>query len=317
MTAPSATSSSTGRETWKSPLTSSGLRRTAGLKSFGNRKGKGGLRNMDIILAPAALRGVAALGGLFLFSAVENIFPFRKRADPIFRHYGLTLWTAGGNAAIIHFLLGGAVIAYGGFLAARGIGLLRVFPVSPIWDIVASLLFLDFVTYLWHMAYHRLPLLWRLHRVHHSDRDLDVSSASRFHLGEIFVSTVLRLIAITLWGPALISVILFEGALLTAAQFQHSNFRMPDRYDTAVRLIFVTPDMHRVHHSDALSETNSNYSTIFSFWDRIVGTYRTAPQERIVIGLQEYSRSEDRTFMRLMRMPFGPACRRENLKAEG
>ncbi|HLG21400.1 MAG TPA: sterol desaturase family protein, partial [Candidatus Manganitrophaceae bacterium] len=133
----------------------------------------------------------------------------------------------------------------------------------------------------------------------------------------VSLSVLLRLGAVTLWGPAPISILIFEGALLIAAQFQHSNFRIPEPFDSALRWLFVTPDMHRVHHSDVPGETNSNYSTIFSFWDRTLGTYRMAPQERIVIGLPEYSRSEDRTFMRLMRMPFGPACRRENLKAEG
>lgn len=263
---------------------------------------------MDILLTPTGLRGLAGFVGLFLFMAIENFFPFRKRVDPIVRHYGLNLLIAGGNAIILGIAFGGTVVAYARFLEARGIGLLHLLPIGLGWNIVLSLLYLDFVTYLWHMAYHRLPLLWRLHRVHHTDRDLDVTSASRFHLSEIGVSILLRLGAMTLLGPAWISVILFEGALLLAAQFQHSNFRIPEPLESAVRWVFVTPDMHRVHHSDVPEETHSNYSTIFSFWDRSSGTYRMAPQERLVIGLKEYPNREDRTFLKLMAMPFGRRC---------
>lgn len=263
---------------------------------------------MDILFTPTGLRGLASFGGLFLFMAIENLFPFRKRVDPLLRHYGVNLLIAGGNAAILGVAFGWAVVAYARFLEARGIGLLHLFPVGLGWNIVLSLLFLDFVTYGWHLAYHRLPLLWRLHRVHHTDRDLDVTSASRFHLGEIGLSTLLRLGAMTLWGPAWLSIVVFEGALLLAAQFQHSNFRIPEPFDSAVRWLFVTPDMHRVHHSDLPAETNSNYSTIFSFWDRSIGTYRMAPQERLVIGLKEYPRREDRTLFKLMAMPFGRRC---------
>jgi sterol desaturase/sphingolipid hydroxylase (fatty acid hydroxylase superfamily) len=272
---------------------------------------------MDIILTPTGLRGLASFGGLFLFLAIENLFPFRKRVDPILRHYTVNLLIAGGNAAVMGVLLGGTVIAYAGFLEAKGIGLLHLFPVGLYWDVFLSLLYLDFVTYLWHIAYHRLPFLWRLHRVHHTDRDLDVTSASRFHLGEIFFSTLLRLGVMTLWGPAWVSVMIFEGALLLAAQFQHSNFRIPEPFESAIRLVFVTPDMHRVHHSDIPKETNSNYSTIFSFWDRLLKTYQIVPQEGIVIGLREYSSSEDRTFKRLLLMPFGPGCSEEVVEAGG
>lgn len=263
---------------------------------------------MDILLTPTGLRGLAGFAGLFLFMAIENLSPFRKRVDPILRHYGLNLLIAGGNALIIGIAFGSAVITYARLLESRGIGLLQLFPVGLGWDIVLSLLYLDFVTYLWHMAYHRLPFLWRLHRVHHTDRDLDVTSASRFHLSEVGVSVLLRLGAMTLLGPAWISVVIFEGVLLLAAQFQHSNFRIPEPFESAMRWIFVTPDMHRVHHSDVPAETNSNYSTIFSVWDRSIGTYRMAPQERLVIGLKEYPNPEDRTFLKLMAMPFGRRC---------
>ena len=271
---------------------------------------------MDIVLTPTGLRGLAGFGGLLLFMAIETLSPFRKRVDPVLRHYGINLLIAGGNALLAGAFFGGAVAAYAGFLSAKKIGLLHLLPVGLGWNVLLSLLYFDFVTYLWHIGYHRLPILWRLHRVHHTDRDLDVTSASRFHLGEIFLSTLFRLGAMTLWGPALISILIFEGALLAAAQFQHSNFKVPEPLEPALRLLLVTPDMHRAHHSDLPEETNSNFSTIFSWWDRFFKTYRIVPQESIVIGLREYPNPEDRTLGRLIRMPFGPACGKEMLEAK-
>lgn len=271
---------------------------------------------MDIVLSPTGLRGLAGFGGLLLFMAIENLFPFRKRVDPILRHYGVNLLISGVNAAIVGIAFGGAIASYARFLEAQRFGLLHLFPVGPGWNIALSILYFDFTTYLWHIAYHRVPLLWRLHRVHHTDRDLDVTSGSRFHLGEIVLSILFRLAVTALWGPAVISILIFEGALLAAAQFQHSNFRIPGPLEPALRLVFATPDMHRAHHSDRPEETNSNFSTIFSFWDRLLGTYRIVPQESIVIGLREYSRPEERTLARLIRMPFGPACSKEILEAK-
>lgn len=266
---------------------------------------------MDILFTVTGLRGLAGFGGLFLFLIVENVFPYRRRVDPALSHYGINLAIAAGNAAIVGLLFGGAIIAYAGFLSGRRIGLLNVFPVGLAWNLLLSLLYFDFVTYLWHIAYHRIPLLWRLHRVHHTDRDLDVTSASRFHLGEIALSVLFRIGVMTLWGPAILSIVVFEGVLLAAAQFQHSNFKIPEPFEGWIRAILVTPDMHRVHHSDLPHETNSNFSTIFSIWDRLFKTFRIVPQEKIVIGLKEYPRPEDRTFVKLMALPFRRPCSKE------
>ncbi len=266
---------------------------------------------MEIPFTPSALRMLAGFGGLVLFSVSENCFPFRKRVDPILQHYGANLLIAVGNAAVIFLLLGGLAISYADFLTEHGIGLLNIFPVSRVWNIFFTVLFYDLVTCLCHIAYHRLPTLWRLHRVHHTDRDLDVTSASRFHPGEIFLSTLFQIGLMTFLGPQGLSFLIFQGVLLAAAQFQHSNFRFPESFDATIRLVFVTPDMHRIHHSDIPAETNSNYATIFSFWDRLLKTYCEAPQERIVIGLREYVNPEDICLKKLLLMPFEPGCDKE------
>jgi sterol desaturase/sphingolipid hydroxylase (fatty acid hydroxylase superfamily) len=263
---------------------------------------------MEIPFAPSTLRMFAGFGGLLLFLSVENFFPFRKRVNPILQHYSVNLLIAVGNAALISIILGGFAFSYTEFLSKHGIGLLNIFPTSGSWNIILTLLFYDFMTCLWHIAYHRLPVLWRLHRVHHTDRDLDVTSASRFHLGEILVSTLFQIGLMTLLGPEWVSFLIFQGTLLAAAQFQHSNFRIPEPIDSIIRRVFVTPDMHRIHHSDIPEETNSNYATIFSVWDRLLRTYREAPQERIVIGLREYGDPKDIGLKELLMMPFKPGC---------
>ncbi len=262
----------------------------------------------EMILTHHQMRGLASIGGLFLFLVIEKVAPFRRPVGPILHRYAANLLILAGNAGVTG-AMSGIVMAYAQYLSDRGIGLLHFFKVSLSWDILLSLLYLDFVTYLWHIAFHRLPFLWRLHRVHHSDRMLDVTSASRFHPGEIFVSILIKIGMITLWGPAWISVVIFEGILLAAAQFNHSNTQVP--FDSAIRRIFVTPDMHRIHHSEAPAETNSNYGTIFPFWDRLFTTYKSAPQEGIVFGLSEYPAAWKLTVRRLILMPFDAACGKE------
>ncbi|MFQ5597915.1 MAG: sterol desaturase family protein [Nitrospiria bacterium] len=266
---------------------------------------------MDVFSTPAGWRAFAAIGGLVLFLWVENRRPFRRRNDSVLPHYGLNLSLMIGNGAAVALVFGGVAVRYAAYLSSQGIGVLNFFPVSPFWNIVLTLIFYDLTTYCFHIAYHRIPVLWRLHRVHHCDRDLDVTSASRFHLGEVFLSTYLQIGLMTLLGPRTSSVLVFQAVMLSAAQFQHSNFKFPTPIDSAIRWIFVTPDMHRVHHSDLRENTNANYATIFSIWDRLFHSYHMVPQESITIGLQEYIHPEDRRLKQLLLMPFAPGCPRE------
>jgi len=239
--------------------------------------------------------------GFALFSILEYRFPFRHRTEPALRHGGVNLTLATINGGLL-FLLVGVVERFG--LVPPSTGIISLFDMRPAWRFVVSLLYLDGMTYLFHAAYHRLPWLWRLHRVHHTDRDLDTTSASRFHVGEVVLSTTLRFIVAIPLGPSGSEMGMFALLLLFSAQFQHANFRLPAAIEPAVRAIFVTPDMHRVHHSEHPAETRANFSAIFSFWDRLFGTYRMAPQAEIVIGLPEYRDRVSRTLPNLMRMPF-------------
>jgi sterol desaturase/sphingolipid hydroxylase (fatty acid hydroxylase superfamily) len=174
---------------------------------------------------------------------------------------------------------------------------------------------MDAWMYGWHRANHRIPLLWRFHRVHHSDPRLDVTTAARFHIGEIALSSTLRLAVFPLLGVALWQALLYEALLLPIIQFHHSNVALPERWDRLLRWVIVTPNMHRVHHSRFQPETDSNYSSIFSFWDRLARTFRQVHDARSLrIGLDEWDQEEWQTVSGLLRTPF--AARPVSLEQE-
>jgi sterol desaturase/sphingolipid hydroxylase (fatty acid hydroxylase superfamily) len=264
---------------------------------------------MEVAIITSIWRFLVAFAGLATFGALEIFLPFRNPMESRIRHYFRNLVIGVSNGLILHITTGGIIVAYYDALAKRGIGLLNLFHLGKWSNILLSLAFLDFITYIWHRAYHEVPFLWRLHRVHHSDLDLDVTSASRFHLTEVALSSAFKMFVGLLWGPSAIALAVHEAALGAAAQFQHANIRIPEPWESLIRRILVTPDMHHTHHSNRIEETNSNYSNLFSFWDRLLGTYiHLSEQERIIYGLKEYSKLSDASLGKLFVMPFGPRC---------
>lgn len=160
----------------------------------------------------------------------------------------------------------------------------------PLWvEVTLSILLLDFAIWAQHLITHKVPLFWRFHRVHHADRDMDVTTALRFHPVEILASMGLKIGLVYLMGPQAIAVLLFEVILNATALFNHSNLALPKWLDRGVRLVFVTPDMHRVHHSVLRAEHDSNYGFALSVWDRIFRTYVPQPaagHDNMVVGLE-------------------------------
>ena len=183
------------------------------------------------------------------------------------------------------------VLAVGAALdaSANGLGLFNIADL-PIWlEWIAAILILDFAIWAQHWATHKIPLLWRLHRVHHADRDMDVTTAIRFHPVEITLSMILKIGLVYLLGPAAGAVILFEVLLNGSALFNHGNIALPKRFDAILRRVLVTPDMHRVHHSIHRHEHDSNYGFALSIWDRLFGTYIAQPKgghDAMTIGLE-------------------------------
>jgi len=173
---------------------------------------------------------------------------------------------------------------------------------------ILAVIMLDGLIYLQHVISHHIPALWALHKVHHTDRDLDVTSALRFHPIEILFSMVYKMFWVIILGPSAAAVIIFEVILNGSAMFNHANMRLPLWLDKVLRIFIVTPDMHRVHHSVIEGETNSNYGFFLSIWDRLGRTYIPQPKrghDDMVIGLSEHQHNGPRSLAWSLSLPFG------------
>ena len=212
------------------------------------------------------------------------------------------------NSLVLRVLFPAAAVGIAYTAAASGWGLFNRVDL-PYWlEVLVAVLLLDLAIYLQHMLMHRVPLLWRLHRVHHADLDIDMTTGSRFHTLEIIVSMLIKWAVIFLLGPALLAVLIFETLLNGMAVFNHANVRLPGTIDRLLRLLLVTPDVHRVHHSILRHETNSNYGFNLSIWDRVFGTYIDQPQKghsAMTIGIPEFRdpRQVDRLYG-MLTLPF-------------
>lgn len=231
--------------------------------------------------------------GLFgLFALAETLAPRRVRSLPRGRRW-ITNWsfTVLNTIVLRVMAIGLPLLAVGAAMdaSANGWGLFNSLD-WPGWvELLAAVLVLDFAIWAQHLITHKIPLLWRLHRVHHADRDIDVTTAIRFHPVEIALSMLLKIGLVYALGPSALAIILFEIILNGTAMFNHANIRLPLAVDRVVRLVLVTPDMHRVHHSVHRHEHDSNYGFSLSIWDRLLGTYVAQPSDGhddMTIGLK-------------------------------
>jgi len=189
----------------------------------------------------------------------------------------------------------------------HGWGLLNVFPLPPWLALVVAVLALDLVIYLQHVMFHAVPLLWRLHRVHHADLDIDASTGVRFHTLEILLSLGIKMAAVVLLGASAMAVLVFEVLLNATSMFNHGNVRIPLGLDRYLRWVLVTPDMHRVHHSIVVAETNSNFGFNLSWWDCLLGTYRSQPaagHDGMTIGIDQFRGARELWLDRMLLQPF-------------
>ncbi len=189
----------------------------------------------------------------------------------------------------------------------RGWGLFNQFSLPSLVKIIFSILILDFVIYLQHAMFHVIPLFWRLHMVHHTDMDIDVTTGVRFHPIEIILSMGIKMIVVILTGVPPLAVLIFEIVLNGTSMFNHGNVRYSQNMDAILRLLVVTPEMHRVHHSTIRWESNSNLGFNFPWWDRLFGTYRPQPTKghlEMTIGLDQYKEPQKLTLPWLIILPF-------------
>lgn len=207
------------------------------------------------------------------------------------------------NGVLLRFLFPAAAAGMAAFAGRHGWGLFNYIEV-PFWVAAAgSVIALDFVIYTQHVMFHAVPVLWRLHRVHHTDLDIDVTTGVRFHPLEILLSLLIKFAAVVVLGPPVFAVVFFEVLLNGTAMFNHGNVRLPRALDRVLRWVVVTPDMHRVHHSVEPDETNSNFGFNLPWWDRLFGTYRAQPRlghTAMTIGIRTFR--DAATCSRLPRM---------------
>jgi len=251
---------------------------------------------------------LAVFIGLFVSMALLEHFSPRRKLRPVKVKRWFTNWAI----ILLDSLLVRLVFktaAVGGALWAsdNNIGLFNLVTL-PYWlAFVVSFIILDFSVWLSHVASHKIPIFWRIHRMHHSDIDIDVTTAIRFHPIEILLSMLWKYAIVLLLGAPAASVLLFEIVLNGGALFNHSNWRMPKVVDRYLRLIIVTPDMHRVHHSSEQNETDSNYGFNFSFWDRLFKTYIDQPKlghDKMQIGLKDWQDESPSRLLWSLLVPF-------------
>ncbi len=257
-------------------------------------------------LEQAALaRAGLVWGGFAVFLGLELLAPYRPGTVPKAGRWVTNISLTVLNGAVLNLLFGSAILATTAYVGREQQGLLYLWGLPGWARIAAAVVFLDFMLYVWHLLNHEVPLLWRLHRVHHSDVNMDVSAATRFHLGELTVSAVIKLGLVYFLGVRLSELLVFETLLVASAQFQHSSVRVPRALERAWWVLFVPPSMHRIHHSVIIRERNTNYGTIFSLWDRMLGTLLTGvDQGRIRIGMGAYRDPTRLGLVHLLRMPF-------------
>jgi sterol desaturase/sphingolipid hydroxylase (fatty acid hydroxylase superfamily) len=241
-----------------------------------------------------------------LLAAFEFTRPRRKPGHPRpgrwFTNCALTFI----NFFMVRVALGGAAFAAAEYASQRGWGFLNDLEASWPLEFAIGFVFLDLMIYLQHVLTHALPFLWRLHIVHHSDLDVDATTAMRFHPGEVLISMFFRIGVVAAMGIHSWTVLIYELAYNTALLFIHSNVKLSHAADANIRNVIITPDFHRVHHSAEPEETNSNFGFLFSWWDRLFGTYRprpVMPHNLMQLGVSEYRRPEELGLYSLLAMP--------------
>lgn len=261
------------------------------------------------MLEETQLRLLIFVGVLVVMAVLETLRPKRERQQSRKQRWATNLSLVVVNSVVLKLLGPVSAILAAEFAMQNNWGLLTLNPWHlPMWaDIIIGVVLLDFAIYLQHVASHRIPFLWRFHKVHHADRDIDVTTGIRFHPIEAALSMLYKCIVILILGPLVVSVFIFEIILNASAMFNHANIALPKKLDRILRIALVTPDFHRVHHSAIEKETNSNYGFFLSFWDKCCKTYIDQPQNNhrdMTIGLTSYQTIQPSKLLWCLSLPF-------------
>jgi len=262
---------------------------------------------MHWIGSETLIRASAFLVVFAILAITEILAPRRRLSVSKFKRWRANLTIVALNPISVALIFPLLPIGLALLASEQNWGLLNQFVVPSWLKIVIGFLILDFTVYTQHVLHHALPALWRLHMVHHADLDFDLTTGLRFHPIEIVISMAIKLAAVAALGAPPVAVLIFEVALNATSMFNHSNIRIPPTVDKALRLLLVTPDMHRVHHSVIIRETNSNFGFNLPWWDRLFSTYKNQPDKGhtdMVIGLAQFRDQGKLSLPRLLILPF-------------
>jgi sterol desaturase/sphingolipid hydroxylase (fatty acid hydroxylase superfamily) len=262
----------------------------------------------DLIIAQEGIIRLGFFVGIFVVVAiVELIVPRRPLTTSKRTRWFGNIGIVAINTVVVRLLFSTGAVGVAIWVEGQGWGILNLMAL-PFWlKVVLSIALLDFIIYLQHLMFHAVPLLWRLHMMHHADMDYDVTTGTRFHPIEILISMLIKTSAIMLLGAPALGVVIFEILLNGTAMFNHGNFYIHLGTDRVLRWFVVTPDMHRVHHSVFPSEANSNFGFNLPWWDRLMGTYRAQPMRghgEMTIGLNQFRDASRLTLPWMLALPF-------------
>jgi sterol desaturase/sphingolipid hydroxylase (fatty acid hydroxylase superfamily) len=257
---------------------------------------------------------VRLVGALIVFAAMaawEAAVPFRRPSIARKIRWPNNLGVILLDIAVVRLAVPTSLIAAAVAIESSGWGIFNLFSLPSWVAIIAALILLDLAIYLQHVIFHAIPALWRLHRMHHTDQDFDVTTGLRFHPFEILLSMAYKVAVIAVLGAPPVAVLIFEVVLNASSLFNHGNVSLPSSLDRVLRWIVVTPNMHRIHHSVRPNETNSNFGFNLPWWDRLLGTYRAqaaTDEGTMKIGINQFRSTHDQRLDRMLIQPFRGAA---------
>jgi sterol desaturase/sphingolipid hydroxylase (fatty acid hydroxylase superfamily) len=262
----------------------------------------------DILFSHEPWIRLRAFAGVFATMALwEILAPRRRQAIGRLERWPGNLGVVAIDTLLVRLIFPTAAVGVALVAQVGGWGLLPALNVPPWLAVIIAVVVLDLAIYLQHVLFHAVPALWRLHRMHHADLEIDVTTGARFHPIEILLSMAIKLGVVAALGAPAVAVLIFEVLLNATSMFNHGNVRLPQALDRVLRWLVVTPDMHRLHHSILSHETNSNFGFNLPWWDRVFGTYRAQPQaghEGMTIGIEQFRDPRELRLDRMLLQPF-------------
>lgn len=263
-------------------------------------------------------RSLILIGGITLFWLLETAFPLFRFSGKKWRHAAINIFFT-LTTIVLNFGLAAILLKTSDWTQDHQWGILPMLDGLPVLlYIIVGLLGLDLIgAFAIHWLEHRVPLMWQFHLIHHTDVEVDTTSANRHHPGESLFRFVLTTVAVLVMGAPVWMIMLYQALSVVASQFNHANIRLPESVDRVLSLLIVTPNMHHVHHHYVLPQTDTNYGNIFSIWDRVFGTFVTMRQEDIRYGIDTHPEArEHSSIFQLLLIPFRP-CRKPTVSPEG